>query len=376
MTGRFAEFIGILQRLSSDSPACIIRGVRLLLNRTGNFDEALHVSEHRLLAVFFETTDFCNARCIMCASRLMRRTRHIMTMDVYRTAVEHFVEAKGHSVMLSAFAEPLLDPYIVERVKFANEFPVIKNIGFSTNASLLTAEKYQMLAEAGLKNITLSIDGFDRDAYETIRVGLSFKNLENNLVEVLKIHEYLKKPITLTVSSFTRESSRQLAASPLYNLLVEAGIRPGLKWRVDNWGGLVSKVDNGLLLMNPRGRRGPCALLYDGSLLVLPDGRVTPCHCRDLEGDLYIGNVKERSLLQIWKGELLREFRNEQREGKFRPPCTRCSAYIPLKSWFTRSMVRWIIAYNERVPIAKSTGKVNTGTGDNVPGQRVMTLAH
>jgi radical SAM protein with 4Fe4S-binding SPASM domain len=376
MTDHFAKLITIFKHVSSDFPGTLIRAGQLLWERTGDFNEAFNISKHRLLAIFFETTDFCNAHCIMCASNLMRRTRQIMPMDAYRTAVEQLVEVKGHSVMLSAFAEPLLDPYIVERVKYASQFPVIKNIGFSTNGSLLTGEKYRELAEAGLKTISISIDGFHKETYEKIRVGLSFKNLEKNIAEVLKVHESLNHPIALTVSSFTRETPRQLAKSALYKTLVEAGIRPGLKWRVDNWGGLISKVSGGLWLMDFPVHRSPCALLYDSSFLVLPDGRVTPCHCRDLEGDLYIGNVKEDSPLQIWRGGLLRALRREQWEGKFRPPCARCSAYITLRKWFTKSIVRWILTYNERVPIEKNTGMVNTGTDNNAPGQRVMTTTH
>lgn len=373
---RLGNLFPILRRVSLDFPGFTGKWIRLLWERTGNYSEALDVSEKRLLFAFFETTDFCNARCIMCGSKYMKRTRQIMPMETYCTAVEQVAKAKGHSIMLSAFGEPLLDPYIVERTAFANKFGIFRNIGLSTNGSLLTPEMYRMLAEAGLKTISISIDGFQKETYEKVRVGLSFESLQENIVAMLETHDAMGHPINLSVSSFTQEGPKKLKESFLYRQLVEAGIKPGLKWRVDNWGGLISNVNGGLWLMNSHSRYGPCALLYDSSLLVLPDGCVTPCHCRDLEGDLCIGNIKEHSLLEIWRGEILRKVRGEQWEGKFRPPCVRCSAYIPLKLWFTRSMVRWVISYNERVPIENSIGKVNTGIGNNVPGQRVMTVAH
>jgi len=351
LLGRIAELNAILRRISSDIPGYLQRAARLLWERSGNIDEAFEISKHRLLALFFETTDFCNARCVMCGSKFMQRPRQIMSMEIYRKVVEEFAKINGHSIMLSAFGEPLLDPHLIERVSFASRLYVFRNIGFSTNGSLLTAEKYERLAEAGLKSLSISMDGFQKEICERVRVGLSFENLERNIENILKIHDALKRPININVSSFTSESPSCLSKSALYKQLVGAGIYPGLKWRVDNRGGLISDVSNGLLLMRPATHRGPCALLYDSSLLILPDGRVTPCHCRDLEGTLYVGEVQEHSLLKIWCGELLNSIRQEQWENHFRPPCGNCSAYVTLRAWFTRSLVRWIIAYHKRVPL-------------------------
>jgi radical SAM protein with 4Fe4S-binding SPASM domain len=332
--------------------------------RTGDFSEALHIAKNRLLALFFETPDFCNARCIMCGAKHMRRKRQVMPMRIYQMAIEQFVEVKGHSVMLSAFGEPLLDPHIVERVAFARQFPTIKNVGFSTNASLLTEEKYRVLAGAGLTSLSISIDGFSKKTYEKVRVGLSFETLSENISKILAKHQDMGRPINISISSFTAESSKDLSSSPLYNALLEAGITPGLKWRVDNWGGLITKDVDELHLMRPGRHNGPCALLYDGQALVLPDGSVTPCHCRDLEGDLFIGDINQNTLSEIWTGELLEELRNEQGAEKFRSPCVRCSAHIPLRSWFTRSTTRWIVSYDRRVPIAGDNAQ-----GANLPEQ-------
>lgn len=344
----------ILGHIAQNLPHSLRSGVHMSLERTGDYSEALGIAKQRVLALFFETTDFCNARCVMCGAKHMRRKRQIMPMDIYQMAIEQFVQAKGHSAMLSAFGEPLLDPHIVERVAFAKSFSTIGNIGFSTNGSLLTPDKYCALAEAGLTSLSISIDGFSRETYERVRVGLSFGTLLSNMSKVLATHEAMGRPITISVSSFATEKRQNLALSPLYNAFLQAGITPGIKWRVDNWGGLVSDVSYGLHLRRAVRHHGPCALLYDAQVLVLPDGRVTPCHCRDLEGGLFIGDISKNSLLEIWSGELLEGLRNEQLAGKFRPPCDSCSAYIPLRFWFTRSMTRWIVAYDGRVPM---TGK-------------------
>jgi MoaA/NifB/PqqE/SkfB family radical SAM enzyme len=168
--------------------------------------------------------------------------------------------------MLSAFAEPLLDPFIIERVSYAHQKNIFVNLGFSTNGSLLTSEMYRKLAKAGLKSITVSVDGFNKKSYEKIRVGIQYERIEQNILETLNVHKEMGAPISININSFTRENRRELSRSNLYKALVDAGIKPGLKWRVDNWGGNVSEVGGGLRLMRLPKKKGPCALLYDSSV--------------------------------------------------------------------------------------------------------------
>jgi hypothetical protein len=205
---KLSQLIAIWQRVSSDFPAACKKGVKLLWERSGDYREGLKVATQRILQVYFETTDFCNASCTMCGSRWMRRPRQVMPMDIYQAGVEQLVSEKGQSVLLSAFGEPLLDPHIGERIAFARKFKGIPNVGFTTNGSLLTAGKYRMLAEAGLQNMAISIDGFHKETYERVRVGLSYERLEKNMWEVLKVHEALGRPITLKISSFTGKAKK------------------------------------------------------------------------------------------------------------------------------------------------------------------------
>ena len=331
------------RKILTDVPGFLLREGKKLWERSGDFRIAAEICQQRLLAGFFDTTDFCNARCIMCATRFMKRKRAIMPVSIFHKGLEQLAEAGAHSVMLHAFGEPLLDPYLLERIQLARRFPTFQTIGLATNGSLLTADYYEKLVTKGLTFLSISIDGFRKDIYENIRIGLSFEELVKRITEVLLIHRSLGRPIQLEVNSFTSETPRQLLSNAFYQRFLQAGVVPVLKSRVDNWGGLISEVPTALWLKAPKPKRGPCALLHDAMVLILPDGRMTPCHCRDLEGDLAIGNVLEKKLLDLWRGTALETLRHEQRRGNFLFPCTQCSAYVTLRSWFTRSRRRNIL---------------------------------
>lgn len=69
-------------------------------------------------------------------------------------------------------------------------------------------------------------------------------------------------------------------------------------------------------------KRNSCSFpwLY---LEISANGNVTPCHTFY---DLHVGNVYEQSILDIWNGNKISEFRNKMK-GKVMPICCSCSRY-------------------------------------------------
>src|SRR5262249_10833650 len=62
---------------------------------------------------------------------------------------------------------------------------------------------------------------------------------------------------------------------------------------------------------------GPSAIAGDKpwmSVTILWDGRVVPC-CFDYDGILTLGNVREQSLREIWRGEKMHQLRSCHRAG-------------------------------------------------------------
>ena len=44
---------------------------------------------------------------------------------------------------------------------------------------------------------------------------------------------------------------------------------------------------------------------------ILSNGSVGVCSCRDIEGEIVIGDVNKSSLEDIWKGKKLQKYRND-----------------------------------------------------------------
>jgi MoaA/NifB/PqqE/SkfB family radical SAM enzyme len=65
------------------------------------------------------------------------------------------------------------------------------------------------------------------------------------------------------------------------------------------------------------------------NLVVMPDGKAGPCA---IAGGMTGANVRERSLKEIWFGEIFEEFRKKLLSGKLFPFCSHCCIPIFLEN--------------------------------------------
>ena len=67
------------------------------------------------------------------------------------------------------------------------------HVFFSTNGQLLTKEKCSQLLGTGLDAIRISIEGTDKESYESIRRGGSYEVLIRNLIQLKNMRDRQKK---------------------------------------------------------------------------------------------------------------------------------------------------------------------------------------
>ncbi len=79
--------------------------------------------------------------------------------------------------------------------------------------------------------------------------------------------------------------------------------------------------------------------------VVLADGRVNACACRDVEAELVVGDLARQSLRQVIDGPEIARLRERHREGDFPEVCRRCTYYVsvynPLASRIGSDELSW-----------------------------------
>ncbi len=179
-----------------------------------------------------------------------------------------------------------------------------------TNGSLLNRANADALLEIGPDALNISFDGVSKEVYESIRLGLKFEEVEENIT-------------AFAASRAARGAKRpELSISVIEMQSTASGI-PAF---VEKWGGVADKVsvepyNTWAGAVADRGparaerRRVPCPRLWY-NLTVLNSGKVALC-CLDYEGKVELGDLNTSSIEDIWRGAGLEEFRRLHESGLY-----------------------------------------------------------
>ena len=283
------------------------------------------------LGLTFEVTNICNANCVFCGYQYIKRSKGVMKMDVFQKALNDFVSIGGGNLGLNAIVgEPLVDPDLLEKIRYARLLKNIGKIGFYTNGILLHKLGFREILTSGISDITISFGGPDKERYERLYRVDGFEQTIRNLLLLGKANNKLGQPVKISVvircdGPFRPPEKLREIGAIVHNMIYS--------YRYDNWAGRITQADllTGMRLKQPKLKWEPCSEFYAYGPTVLWNGDVVICGCRDLEGELALGNIMEEDLVSLWQGDKMRKFREEFFQGKIPDICRDCGHYNSVK---------------------------------------------
>ena len=317
------------------------------------------------LLLEFTSNNLCNLKCVMCRpnglSPLLLEPELVQSVLVDQLMPDALV------LLPSAGSEPFLgdiEALTDGCLKHGVQLFLI------TNGTLMTRRKLERLAPV-LGRLHVSVDGHRADLYERIRVGGKFDKLVENLkmagqvaqtggfemllstvysIEMVdEVDEYIRFAASVGADAVEFQRIRHateeakdldpfLALEPqrierskarALKAAEEEGIDVHLAFWPTLFGGynkrvrrrfLHNDVEQSLIRAQP-----DYCYMAATYMKVLPDGRVQPCCAA---GDnLYMGNIKEQSVDEIWNGEKFQELRRSLYEHRPPPVCQTCPNY-------------------------------------------------
>lgn len=274
--------------------------------------------------VLVETTNACNARCVMCARNVMTRPVGMMSEQTFERAIEECAANAVKGVTLQFMGEPLLDKHLHERLALAKSRGL--ETTFFTNAALLDETiARQLITDANLDLLQVSFDGFSKQVYESIRVGLSFDRVYQNLARFLELRTQLGAKLPRVLVTFANIAQNAAEKDDFYRCW-SARADEVLIANGRNWAGQVQVEGTGRFVSREL-RRVPCIRPWT-QFVILYNGDVTVC-CEDSDAKLVVGNINESSMREIWWGDKLLAIRRAHLQGRQDelPLCRQCSFY-------------------------------------------------
>jgi len=294
-----------------------IEGVKPTLEKT-NFPKV----------VIFETSTYCNLKCIMCPQSKIRRIGQYMDFEVFKKAANEIaIEDINVELWFAIMGEPLVNPdLLLEMIIYAKSLG-LNNLNLNTNACLLTTDISKRLIESGIARVTIGIDATDAETYEKIRCKGNFVQTVASINELLEINAKFNNPVEIILQFIVmdeNEHQQELFKDYWLERGATIKIRPKLGWG--------TAVESNQLYLNEKDRDFPCPWIVR-TMSIHVDGSVAQCDA-DWD-DLYnTGNIKNRTIKDIWNTEL-NEIRQKHWNLDFNLlPCSECKDWQAGRSYF------------------------------------------
>jgi radical SAM protein with 4Fe4S-binding SPASM domain len=261
------------------------------------------------LMVILELINRCNLECSMCPQEYRNDIDQVKFNETLLDKI--FQEFKDNELQSISFSvsEPLLykDFFnVIEKCHEAN----IMDIFLFTNGTLLNEKNAKKILESGITRLFISLDAATESAYDKIRIPVGKKQLQKERLKILEdqIKNFIflrdniyKQQLPLVRTSFVKMNDNKEEADKF----------------IKKWVGIVDSVEiqeefplstyekvNKLLKSDNK-------ISYEldnyncnepwGQITIYSDGDVAPC-CNLLGKKTTIGNIKNKTLKEIWQG--------------------------------------------------------------------------
>lgn len=305
-----------------------------------------------------EPTTKCNLNCKICM-----RSNEVncdMSLELFKSIIDQlkYPGLLTRSINLTGLGEPLLNPHLVDMVKYASEKKL--KVGFTDNFTLMDRNKSFNLIEAGLDSMHVSFDSSSKQKFEEIRGGANFDQVLDNIRIFVRTRRELnsRRPTIMLHSTISRENigeiqqlislGESLEVDGIY-LRKHIGL-DGISFKkigFNKWDGdinyspisleLGSLPKSKIKVKSRHSNNIPVSCFATTECFITFDGKVLPCGNlmelipREQYSKFQFGDLKHDSLEQVWRSSRYKQFRRRIALAGYNPICKGCVVYRHIK---------------------------------------------
>jgi radical SAM protein with 4Fe4S-binding SPASM domain len=264
--------------------------------------------------MFIEPTNVCNFRCVYCPTgdtallKQIGRKNRLMTWELFTKIVDDLKQLPNKLKMLNMYkdGESLLHPRFTDMVRLLKDADVSEKIWVKTNGSMLSPEYNERLVRCGLDMIGISVQHVHAQGFfDVAGVRIDYEKYRANILDLYNRRGSMGVSVKIADVGLS-ESDRQKFISDFADRCDYIAIEGLHGWstsEVKDWKlGTDNSFDG-----TPRTVKVACPLVMY-MLTVSSNGDVSICN-DDFAHIHQIGDANKESIIDIWQGAKLREFR-------------------------------------------------------------------
>lgn len=303
-----------------------------------------------------EITTCCNLKCAICEQRYWQEKPRHMTEEEFKKIINEFPKLKW--VGLAGIGSNFLHPQFIDFMKYLKKKNIY--IEFVDHLYNVNEKELKDIIEMGVDRVTISMDAFKKETYESIKVGANYDKVVANIKKFVELKRALNSPLPEILFRFIL-TKKNINEAPLFLDFVASlgSIKDLGDGSIVEFAGLLYfdeisdyyldeiPADISHLLkkksqelnvpitfthQHPKSRRPrfSCAAWVEPFIFVTGD--VIPCcatnenNQRDFQRAQSFGNIFRQPMKEIWNSLQYRDFRKNvpKINGKVYPICKNC----------------------------------------------------
>jgi len=272
----------------------------------------------------FEIIDNCNFRCNMCPRSTdlpFDKKKKINTgiefpFDTYKSIIDYGVKNGLLSVSFGVGDEPLLNKKLMKFVKYAHKKNIM-DIRMHTNGLLMTPDISKEFIENGITWLSISLDAVDEESFMQARNNRKYDEIVKNINDFLEIRKNLSSDLPSIRLSYILIDENHINQKDRFiekwvGKVDHVGIQNCMDFNVSKYGNIRK-----FFCQDPFRR-----------LWIRANGDVYPCccmvHVSSMLNTGYMGNIKDKTISEIWNGDKMNDFRKSFIDVKPKDICIEC----------------------------------------------------
>jgi radical SAM protein with 4Fe4S-binding SPASM domain len=220
----------------------------------------------------------------------------------------------------------MLHPKAVELIEYAKAKGA--HVGLITNGSKFTQQSTERVLRAGVDMVEFSVDAGDAQTYGNVRNGLNWDTLVANVTRLVQMRNTMQSPTKIIASGVNQIGVDIEKVAGFWESLVDNfQKRKYLTWGIND----PSKSGDPAPYLAPEDHI-PCPFIFE-RLNIDSRGKVMVCGF-DIAAVSDMGNVREKSIEEIWHGDDFEHYRKMHltRKGSEMELCKDCPDW-KYRSW-------------------------------------------
>ncbi len=256
----------------------------------------------KLKVVEFQTVSYCNSDCLICPWSQLKKHATLKYMDekTWANLLSGLKDMQPDRIIPYLNNEPLLDKNIFSKIEVLKNTVPHCTMELSTNASLMSPDIIEKLAESPLNDILISVFGHDRESQKRIMgKNVPYEKVVYNVLQLKKALDQTRNHKNLAIVKVINSPyTSQEDIIKNKSFWQDHGISVYEYGYLDRAGNIGTNCQRNADI-KPYG----CELnRHNERMYLYFDGEAYLC-CHDWRRRFSVGNINTSSLHDIWESE-------------------------------------------------------------------------